>query len=593
MELLADPSTRLTSLRHAQEAMAGPDVGKALAVYCESYPWLVAKAPCEWSLVAKLVGDGAAVTPPAAWPPDLLARPSGAALAFAVAQLAGSELVLPPGLVRLAAVPLRHRRDIAVAWRLRPGCSGLDDPHLRERFALWLAASPEAIGDCLLAAAQRGDSDLAGCLGPLWLARGLFHAGAPQQIESASRWPCLEQHCRAAVCTAVGLFADDSEALLRLLTAAFSLRAFATVLALAELLLLRPELAEEERCHTLALKLGALAELDRWGEAAEEYRCRWLPAGRPFPHPEWLLYAFQLRGEADLERRLLEAAEIGDDTPQWVRLSRDLLHHGRCSGAALEAWEALYLAEPRDLRVLVGVSSALLLASPLLRLDRVARLGILARWGALTRHAPLRELAGAFVVLLQETEEERIEQFEVLLGNTWKTPASAQARRAARAYVAALRRRKRWVRLRELDSSDPDLFDLACPFAERELARLLARQSDAPRDAAGLRRWCAGWERLLGLPLSGSELAEVVELFVNLRHGLESQAPTLAADELLGDVELQVLWRAKVQAELLLARSRDGQRTPAWAQRLLHARLEATFRLLQELQPLGEADDHA
>lgn len=382
-----DPVACLAEIRETWAAIDAGDPVRALALYTERYPRLAGRRPLEWALVALLHRTRAAVPAAPPLPEDLLARPSGAALAFLVAQSAGEDLPLPPGLARRAAIPRFYQEAVAAAWLLRPHCSGLREPGARTAFALWLAAAPAAIGPCLLAAALLEDAELVGRLGPLWLERGIFNPGAPEQIERASRQPLLADLARQAVCTAVSLFRGDPGALLRLQSTAFFLHGFPSVVALGELLLLRRELREPERRQALALELGALAELDRHEEAVEQYRTRWLPTGQPFPHPERLLYVFQQRGEAALERQLLESADGGGEASAWVRLSRDLVLAGPPGRSGLEAWEALYRERRQDERILVGVSDAVLRSAPLLRQEWTERLGLLARWRALDEHA--------------------------------------------------------------------------------------------------------------------------------------------------------------------------------------------------------------
>lgn len=583
---MLDPSTCLSDLREIREDLAAGRAAEALTGYAEKSSGLAARSFLEWQLVEAVLRTRLAVEP-VVWPDDVLDRPSGAALAFVVAQLSGQDLALPRGLARLAPIPRARKLALAAAWLWRPGCFGLQDAKLRRRFAEWLADAPEAIGPCLLAAAHVGDGELIGRLGPLWLARGIFHAGAPGQIEQASSLRDLQDLAGKALGAALGTCLADTPGLLHLLGAAFSLRRFPTVLALGEMLLRRPEVGPNPRQRVLALLLGALAELDRFEEVAAAYRERWMPLGLPFPEPEWLLYSLQRQGETALERHLLESVN-GAETSAWVRLRRDLLRKGAPERSDLEAWEALYRARGKDERVLVGASEAVLRSAPLLREEWGERLGLLPRWQALAGLDRYRLLAGSYLVLLQPTDPERIEAFERWLEGA--PLVQEPVRRAARAYVAALRRTRRWNRLRDLSRSWPDLFDLACPFGERELARLLGRLLDLPGDEPGFRLWCAGWERLLSLPLSGREVAEVLGHFILLRRELERADPESAEDDLLADIELQVLRRAKAEAELRLARTSDLQTRDSLRSRLRAARLEATLRILEDLDPLG--DDH-
>src|SRR6185369_7414876 len=296
----------------------------------------------------------------------------------------------------------------------------------------------------------------------------------------------------------------------------------------------------------------------------------------------------QQRGEADLERHLFETAGVSAATDRWLLLSRELVRKRVPDRADLSAWMALYEERRKDERVLVGLSNALQRSAPLLREEQVERLDLLGRWRTLQSHDAYRGLSGAFLVLLQSSDEDRIRAFQELLAE--ESLASAHVRRAARAYVASLRRTRQWRPLLDLDRRRPDLLDLACPFKERELARLLGRLSELPADEAGLRGWCSGWERLLGLPLASRELLEVLEHFLLLRRELGAWSPGVLEDELLGDVELQLLRRAKAQAERLLDRRADT--TGTVGPRLRTARLEAAFAILRDLDPLGEGDEH-
>jgi hypothetical protein len=527
---------------------------------------------------------------PVVWADDVLGRPSGAALAFVMAQLSGQDLEsLPAALARLTPIPRIHKSTLAMAWLWRASTPCLQEPLLRHRFALWLAEAPEAIGACLLAAVQVGDGELAAKLGPLWLARGIFHSRAPEQIEEASGLRDLKAITGEALGVAVGRFLEDTPALLHLLGAAFSLRRFSTVVALGEMLLLRPKLTPEQAQRVLVFLLGALADLDHFDEVAATYRERWMPLAIPFPQPEWLLYAFQRHEETSLERHLLDSVDAGAETSAWVRLRGDLLRKGAPDRSDLEGWEALYRERGKDERILVGISEAVLRSAPLLQEEWRERLGLLARWRALADIDRYRLLAGSYLVLLQPTDAERIEAFERFLSGA--PLAQGPVRRAARTYVAAQRRTRRWDRLRDLARSWPDLFDLACPFKERELTRLLGRLIDLPLDEKEFRFWCTGWERLLSLPLSGHEMAEVLGHFILLRRELERHDPEMAEDDLLADIRLQVLRRAKAEAERRLAWSSNLQTREILRSRLRTARLEATLRILEEdLDPLG--DDH-
>jgi hypothetical protein len=333
-----------------------------------------------------------------------------------------------------------------------------------------------------------------------------------------------------------------------------------------------------------------LAELDRHEEVVDTYRARWLPTSQPFPHPEWLLYVFQQKSEANLERHLLESAQVTEETPLWIKLCRNLVLNGPPQRVDMEDWGALYSESPRDERVLVGVTSALLRCPTLLKEEWTERLGLRERWRSLAALDGYRYLAGAFLVLLQAADTEIVEEFEARLQDA---PLSLEpVRRAARSYVKALRRGRRWDRLRALSLTAPDLFDLACPFQEREMAQVMAALGEFPRNAKDLRSWCAGWERLLSLPLSGAEVLEVLDEFLVLRRELEQRLPAAVEDERLEDVALQVLRRAKVEAEANVERTTSDQVALVETRRQIRqGGLEAMARILQELNLVSHKEE--
>ena len=579
----------LDACREVPRLLQAGEPDSALDFYLSRYAELPSRARLEWGLASALHELGRA-EPRSGWPVDLLERPSGGTLAFVVSQIAGVGLPLPGALASRRPVPPAFRAVLAASWLRRPLCAALQDEATRSRFALWLAETPSAIGSCLLAAAEAGDEGLAQHLAPLWLRRGLHPLDAPEQIARVSRFPFLAPVAREALRAATVLFFGDAGALLRLLETAFHLGDPGSALPIGEALLNR-ELNEAERRKVLALGLAALADLDRVDEVIERYHSRWLPTGAPFPWPERLLYAFQQRGESDLERHLLTTAPPEAETLPWVSLSRDLiLGEQPPRRAHLEAWEALYRERPRDERVLVGATSAILRCSPLLREEWAERLGLRKRWESLHGQERYRDLAGAFLVLLCTADEERIETFEDCLAGA--ELSLEPTRRAARAYVAALRRRKRWDRLRDLDARWPDLFDLACRFRERELARGMVRVTDLPASPADLRRWCSGWERLLGLPLASGEVLEILDHFLALRREVERRDREGLEGGLLKDLSLQILRRARAEAELSLRHARPSPLAADPGRRLGQSSLEAVFSMLQEIHPTAEIDVH-
>ncbi len=580
MEILSiDLDRCLSHQQKVSAAIASGDPGQALDLYLEHYDDLHARAALEWRLLIRAVRAPAISPPDGPWPEDLLLRRSGASLAFAVAQANGGASDLPAGLLPPRAVPRRYRPCLAAAWRRRPDCPALAAPELRRSFAAALAEDATLSGPCACAAALAGDRALAGELADRWLERGLGHRAAPGQIADAGRVAALAEPAAAALRLAVGLFYDDAEKLLELAEAAFELAEHPVLLDLGAALLERP-LTPDQKCRILELRLAALAEDPRtYARAAAEYRELWQPLAEPYPLPELLLYAFQQLGENGLERHLLENAEINEMTPRWVALSRERLRGGVPSRRLLETWAELYAEESGDERVLVGVTSAVLRCPRPLRLTWADQLGLAERWRRLASHEPYRHLAGAFLVRLQEFDEERITVFETYLADA--ALATHAERLAARAYVAALRRSKR---LDGLDGARREALLQACSFEQGQIAELLHRLRQVDADQLPLRRWCEGWERLLGLPLSVHDLVEIVDHFLNLSRELET-AGRLAEDvDLYEDVRLQLLRRAKAAAEELLELlPLAAPRRRNLAERLERADLSAVFRILQEL----------
>lgn len=383
----------------------------------------------------------------------------------------------------------------------------------------------------------------------------------------------------------------DRESLLALLRAAMGLECFEAVRAITSTLLAL-ELAGGEHSRILAEHLASLVELDRWEVATERYRSHWVPRGEPYPHPERLLYALQRLGEDELERHLLCQTVLAPSAPRWVVLSRERLIGPASFRSHLASWEDLRRERPRDEPVLVGATLSLLASPVLLRQEWADRLGLSALWRDLAEIDAYRELAGAFLVLLEPSPEDRIAEFERRSSDAHLDHPIV--RRAARAYVAALRRTRRWDRLRALASESSDLLTLACPFVERELAAGMARLAQLPGRPADLGSWRAGWERLSSLPLALAELIEVLDHYLVLRRELDRLAEAEANAESLADLELQILRRAKAAAENALGggplpadvRLRLGERLPA-------AGLAVSLQTLQEINTFMEAMTHA
>ncbi len=567
-------------LDEIEAAIAHSDANRGLGLYLRYYPLVVARAQLEWSLAALLLRTGRVDSGIGAWPEDLLARPSGACLAFVWSQLEARDLPLPGGLARLAPIPSPLKGVLAKAWLHRPGCWALADERLRQRFAFWLAEENAAIGNCLVAAARCRDQTLVSCLVPLWLRRGLREPETADVILQASQLGPLRRAAGASIRISLSRFFDDDQALNKIAEAAFHLENYPLVVAISNLLVgdhTRPEIPQK----TLALRLVALAETGRHEDLVAEYRRHWLASGWSHPEPQRLLYLFQQLGERELEVHLLETSEITAQTPRWVQLARKLHRLGRTTEGHLRAWEELYRQEYAQEPVLVGLTTAILRSPQPLRAEWAERLRLRERWQKLATHDSVRHLAGAYLVLLAGVAEERIEAFEAWLADVPLT--HGHVKKAARAYIAALRQTRQWSRLGELEEQRSAPLLHACPFEEREFARMMTHLAHAPESPAHVRGWCEGWERLLSLPLQSHEVVEVLDHFCTLRRVLEQHGCLAGERELYEDITLQILRRGKAEAEARLA-AQDPAAWPANARaRLDRAGPEATFRLLQEL----------
>ena len=577
-------------------AFLSKDVPRILELYLVQDATAARKASVEWALIRLLAN----LTRPLpdfsaeSWPMERLASPSGAVLYFVLTQnlspSASMPCVLPRGLSIQPCLPSRYKQLVAQAWLNQPAWPRFDDSDQCRSFANWLGEHRPNLGVCLLIAALRGDDlPLVEQLGTLWLEQGLAHPGAPEQVLQASGVPILAEVAHLALDRCIALFYESTAELLRLLTAGVNLGATGAILALSEALLGR-ELGESARQRTLAARLAALADGRRHHDLADEFRLLWLPTGWRYPWPERLLYRFQELGDEELEHRLLTELEVTSDTPHWVLLTRETAGNGPPQACHLEAWGALYKQNPRDERFLVGVTRVVLRCPNPVKRDWAELLGIRRRWEQLTVYDGYRELADAYLVLLHTEDEDRILEFEARFGRVpGSTPA---ARRATRAYLASLRRTKQWNRLHALETENSSILHV-CPFEEREQLRLMARLAELPvAERAAERDWCAAWESLISLPMTESQMLEMLELFVNLTQQLELRGGLQHELGLLNDVRLQVLRRSKAAAEIVLARNRAGAvDADRWRSQLVRASVEATYHLFGELRVAMDPED--
>jgi hypothetical protein len=558
-----------------QEAIAKHDANQALALYLEAHDHLVAKAPLEWKLAALCQQLGSVNTCPSNWPDDLLERPSGATMAFVVSQLAAKDIPLPSALARLDPVPMGIKPLLAAAWLRQPMCHCLNDRAFRGRFIAWLTRDNAAIGLCLLAMAARGeDEQQLHELSEQWLQRGLVHPETPIQIAQASQFEILRKTVLQAIRQSLALFFQDNKALLTLLQCAFQLgkvdnQAYNITIAYSELLLPRPLKAQDKRT-VLALRLAALAQLknDKTDEqktqleqqVVDEYQESWMPTGWAHPYPEYLLYTLHHTGETKLEQHLLETAEFRHNMPQWVRLWRDRVLGNRSPERLFDDWDKLYFQTQQlnDEAILVGFTRALL-ALPLHSQEWRERVRTI--WEYLANLEGYNtNMAKAFLVLLQHTDEDQIQEFEKQL---YQAPLSHRfVREAALVYVSALRRRKHWKKVVSyLERPDTVWLRKNSPFEEYHFIQIMSQlEKTLPKTADELLSWLQLWERLISLPLSNEMILESLIHFDNLRKELKNNKEVsdfIFIDKMDADVYLQILRRAKATAEYLLQEQND------------------------------------
>ena len=582
--------------RRVENAIWTTDPDAALAVYLDPAAASVRKPAVEWALVS-LLGQWQLASPPEgldAWPADRLASPSGAALLFAVTQSVPEDVgsaIPAPGVLGMPAIGGRHKEWLARAWLLRPDRPTLTTEQ-RRQLSRWLARHPPATGRCLLVAAALEDQTLVDELGPRWLRCGVYHPGAPAEVARVSAVRGLASYAKRALPLVTAACFGDGDALAHLLEPALELGDAESAAVLGEAVFVRGRDPHQRRLG-LAVRLAALGLGLHGARLVDEYRRHWQPTGWSYPWPERLLYLFQELGADDEKRHLLAHMEVTGSTPRWVSLVRETTRASTPTRSQMREWEELHVNHPRDERVLVGATRAVLRCQrPELR-RWSERLGLRERWSRLAELERYRDLAAAFLVLLHTEEEDRIVEFERRLADT--SLDLPVVRWAARSYLAALRRTRQWRRLQEVESRRPEMVQRACPYRERELIRCLARLSRLPGESRERRYWCEVWESLLGLDLEPAEVVEVLDLFVTLSRELEMRGDGGEQEEsLLTDVTLQIVRRGRAEAEALLTHrgGRPDDRREV-EERLRRAGPDATLRLLQELLSTGPSQDPA
>lgn len=591
MQITIDPQCCLDNLENIETEIEQQNFDGALARYLEKYGEIAGKARVERKLARLAVGKKEIGNYPKSWPDGITQRISGAVLVFAAAQIAHTDIELPQAFKHPGRIPSEDKKCLADAWEIRPACTCLNEPEFLNRFAVCLATEAETAGPCLIAAATRNETDsgLLDWLARNWLARGLSGPRTPEYISKTMKTDRLRKIAGRAVGRAVVHFWENAPALAELQRTAFELEEYGTAIACGDILQNLVSDPESLR-NSLAIRLASLAETNRTAEAVEEYRSLWQPSGEAFPFPGHLLYAFQHEGAADQERHLLETGIFNEYTPEWVVLSKALLKAFLSESGItglVRKWAELYRKESGDARVLIGFTKAVL-ALPALQRGKLAA-ALAARWENLLKYNAYKLTAGAFLTLLQETDEGRIETFERHLDNA--DLSHFAVRPAARFYVRALCRRKKWDKLRAwLDNADIEatfstMLSVA-PFEECEFIRIMAIVAKLPETGTELNHWCRHWERLIGLPVRTDMLTETFGHYINLRRQLQSGGNFPGGDDFLEDLTLQLLRRARAEAEIIIRTDRfpENERK-TYAARLKKSTLEGTHTILMELSP--------
>jgi len=583
----------LDNTLHILSKIAENEIASAFDHYFENYEKTTSKAKIEWELIKAILHlKELQQLPqlPQYWHDGLKQRTSGVALLFICSQFAKIEIEFFPELNKLIYVPSNFKRHLAYSWECNSQCKCLDNHNFRKSFALWLAQANKAIGACLLAESARNDliPELIDELCSKWIQKGLSDSNTPKYLSKAVKIPILKDVSIRAVKKCVGFFFGNKESLCTLIQSAFDLEEYETVVAYSEMIL-TPDIDDDMRRNTLSRRLTALSELDREQEVIEEYRSLWAPENWDFPFPDRLLFIFQLYGQNDLENHLLKNCVINEYSPSWFKLTWQYLNNGK-SEDLLKKWSDLYIQDSQDLKILFGFTKLLVSLPEISRTEWIEK--IKKHWEdlyeyedphSIEKNKPYDELAGAFLVLINKVKVELIEAFQKYLSN--KRLNHPMSKLAAQAYIRALSDSKQWKELRDyLDGQDIHFIRAVSPFEEDEFIRTMANLENLPNDEAHLIIWCQYWERLISLPIDSEMILQAVDHFVNLREKLIAENHISINDYLFEDIRLQILRRAKAEAEKLLMNillpDEDKKKISADLQK---AGLDGTHGILREL----------
>lgn len=551
-------SSRTEWRASVREALAVRDLlrekktAKALTHFVEHYEQLTGRATLEWELAGAIAVDDAAIRMPEAFPATLLARPSGAALAFVAAQRTHRASSPPHSLLQGPPIPAAMRAPLARAWASWPRCDALNDPRDRETFARRLATDPRAMEHVLLALVECGDMNLAPTVGRDWLR----HAGAVMEASTETlrllvRHEELVAIGQDAVRMRLARYRGEGRQLLEHAKILFSTDDHRGVIAVSEFAQ-ENRLSSSERHRMLALRLIALDECGESQRVVDEYRDEWMPNGASFPQPERLLYTLHIAGADDSVEHLLRTGT--DAGARWVSLWRKRVETQRVTTEDLAEWAEISKANPNAEPILSGLTEAVLAATDsTLAHGALVVAAVKDRWTALASDPTHGPLARAYLVLMERADADIVRTFERHLAG--EPPETHAVRRAAAAYVRALSRMREWSRLRAFIQSVPgSSFRGVFGPHEIELHTRMARLEIVPSDDDGSAGdWLTAWERLLALPLDTRHISDVLRHFIDRTAVLRRSGSALLSDEHFEDVHLQVLRRGRAEAERLLA----------------------------------------
>lgn len=580
-------STSIALYEAVHRLIGDEKLGCALELYLQTYPEQTARARTEWRLAEEIGKEPSELVDVnlAEWPASLLQRTSGAALCFLMNNINRNPTKnLPPGLAEFPALSGDRKVLLARAWNLFP--EGVFEREERKKLSNWLSSEPRSVGFCLMAAAGLGDAQIVEELQSVFLRRCLSTPDMPALLRQMAGYNLLRELTRKVLKAELFLALRSPDQAFQLLQIAFEIEDFEILVACGEGLL-SGSLSTKSIAQSRSMRLTALAETGRAREAINEYRNNWLEATEPFPYPDSLLRIFQRFGEKELQTHLL--SNLPTDRKEfscWVALSRETEIAAKPVIQLVEEWTASIERDPRDPNAFIGLTEAILgmpfIIAPGL-MDRIKE-----RWQRLSTHEEVEHQGWAvqavtYSMLLKESAPDRIAYFERELVRF--SPDDPMVHRASFEYLRCLRQLKQWAKIRAfLTSPHGQILHRQCDFSEFEFIRMMSDLDDVPRDETQCLEWCEKWERLLRLPLDTRQIEELTGHFAKLT---DKTPAHLSQSHLFHDLELQVLRRAKAEAERVLRHNRNVPASIAdgLSQRLCAARIQGAHEILSNLAP--------